>query len=213
MKSSAFAKILESYATKTLLSSSQGWSALARMFHLAKSKTVQVFTRELIELAQRVPSGENNLGQLADEIAPMQGMAIALGKAPIADALNEVAQLVSQCAATDAAALEAHLSEQMQAPQTKPGRKQAPARDASIVPSYERRLEEALGDEVGFAELIAQLEADRRLNAADFKQLAKAFSGRSGKSKVEALEAIKARHRNLMDARAKQRFNAGRTAA
>jgi hypothetical protein len=74
-------------------------------------------------------------------------------------------------------------------------------------------LEQALGDDSGFEEVVSDLMADRNLSAADFKQLAKLFTGRLGRNKADAVEAIKARHRNLMDARAKQRFNAGQTAA
>jgi hypothetical protein len=144
----------------------------------------------------------------------MKAMAFALGKPPVVAALEEISGLVSRHPAVDVLALENALAERARAqPGQARGRRLPQARDPSVVPSYERRLEEALGDDVGFGELIAQLEADGRLNAAEFKQLAKAFAGRAGRNKVDAIEAIKARHRNLMDARAKQRFNAGQTAA
>jgi hypothetical protein len=154
------------------------------------------------------------LDALLPEFRPMQATANALGKAPFAAALEHLRRFAEQHPSVAAQTIEAALNERAQAlTQRSGGKRQTAGRDASIVPEYNRRLEEALGDEDGFAELLAQLEADKRLNASNLKQLAKLFTGNAERTKGDALEAIKARHRNLMDARAKQSFNAGQTAA
>jgi hypothetical protein len=214
MKSNAFAKVLESYASKSPRNSSHQWLALARLFTSAKAKRVGDFCRELEDSARIATREPQTISELAGEIPVMQAVAHALGKAPVAAALDEVKRFAERHPGVGVEELESAVAEQLRLHKSKPRTsRQPPTKDASIVPSYERRLEEALGDDLGFGELVSQLESDRRVSAADLKQLAKSFTGRAGKNKSDAIEAIKARHRNLMDARAKQRFNAGQTAA
>lgn len=146
----------------------------------------------------------------------MQATANALGKAPFAAALEHLEQLAEQRSSVPAQAIERALAERSSARPSRGksrGKGRTASKDPSIVPAYNNRLEEALGDDSGFDEVMAQLEADTRLSAADIKKLAKLFTARSAKNQGDALELIRARHRNLMDARAKQRFNAGQTAA
>jgi hypothetical protein len=66
-----------------------------------------------------------------------------------------------------------------------------------------KRLEEALGDELRFESVYQQISKDERLKAADAKKLAKAFSGKSGKTKADALGLIYGRHKNMMSAEPK----------
>jgi hypothetical protein len=212
MNSKALAKVLESYAKNSPLSSSRDWTALARVFAAGKTKPVADFIAELGGLAIDVPKGSLGLGALLPEIQTMQAIATALGKPPFAEALDHLKRAAELRPSITAEAIERAL--QARAPdRVRGGARQKASRDPSLVPGYNSRLEEALGDESGFDSVMSQLEVDKRLTATDFKQLAKSFTGRAVKNKVDALEAIKARQRNLMDARAKQRFNAGQTAA
>jgi hypothetical protein len=214
MKANALAKILESYSKFSPPNNSHDWAVLAQVFASAKTKIVADFVTELRGLASDVSEGSQGLGALLPEITSMQATAYALGKEPIADALGHLKGLASSFPSLNAQALQGALKDKAPPKPVRGGTKrQAATKDASIVPGYNSRLEEALGDESGFADLIAQLGADKRLSAGDFKQLAKMFAGRVAKNKGDAIEAINARHRNLMDARAKQSFNSGRTAA
>lgn len=83
----------------------------------------------------------------------------------------------------------------------------------TAVRDYVRRLEEALGDEQGFDEEYARLVGDKRIKAPDAKQIAKAFAGKSGRSKSDALGLIAARQQSLIGARAKADATGGRSAA
>lgn len=66
-----------------------------------------------------------------------------------------------------------------------------------------RKLEEVLGDERGFDAIYRQVSTDSRIKTPEAKKLAKAFAGKSGRSKVEALGLIYKRHRSLMGAEPK----------
>jgi hypothetical protein len=129
--------------------------------------------------------------------------------------LEELKLFVEQRSALSIEGIQAALAARIKARPAKGTntKRQSTSADPTIVPSYNKRLEEALGDEQGFEEVIAALEADQRLNANDFKKLAKAFAGRAGRNKGDALEIIRARHLNLLDARTKSQFNTGQTAA
>jgi hypothetical protein len=216
MKSNAFAKILESYAkVSPPPNSAEKWSALASIFASAKTKEVAEFVRELQGIAIEPPAETHELGALLPDIRPMQAVALALGKAPFADALEELKLFAEQRSALSIEGIQAALAARIKVRPAKGTntKRQSASADPTIVPSYNKRLEEALGDEQGFEEVIAALEADQRLNANDFKKLAKAFAGRAGRNKGDALEIIRARHLNLLDARTKSQFNAGQTAA
>jgi len=214
MKANALAKILESYTKCSPPNNLQNWATLAQVFASAKTREVADFVTELRGLAGDVCDGSQGLGALLPEITSMQATAYALGKGQFADALGHLKELASSRPSLTAQAIQGALKDRTPPKPVRGGTKrQAAAKDTSIVPGYNTRLEQALGDESGFSDLIAQLGADKRLSAGDFKLLAKMFAGRVAKSKADALEAINARHRNLMDARAKQNFNSGRTAA
>ncbi len=79
--------------------------------------------------------------------------------------------------------------------------------------AYVRRLEEALGDEKGFGEEYARLTADARIKVSEAKKIAKAFVGKAGQNKREALSLILARQSSLIGARAKANATGGRSAA
>lgn len=211
MKSSAFARTLTNYTNTSQQSS---WSGLAKVFETGRSKPVADFIGELNGLAVRAAEGSPELRGLLSEIPIMRATAEALGKAPFAEALQCLEHFVRQHPSASALAIQSALDARARSqPRRTSSRRPTTPRDPAILSGYNRRLEQALGDDSGFEEVVSDLMADRNLSAADFKQLAKLFTGRLGRNKADAVEAIKARHRNLMDARAKQRFNAGQTAA
>ncbi len=111
--------------------------------------------------------------------------------------------------------------EQVQAAYAKPAKRSGAASKAKpdaqpprpeVMQSYVRRLEAALGDDVGFRSELARLEADKDLSAKEIAGIAKAFTLAPAKSRPAALKAIKARHQNLMTSRAKSAATAGRIA-
>lgn len=172
------------------------------------------FVSELLSLTVNPPEGSRGLGSMLAEIQVMQAAANALGKAPFAAALDQLKQLAERRPLIAAHAIERALAEQTPPQPTRStGRRRTADTDPSLVPAYHRRLEEALGDDIGFYDVMAQLEADKKLKATDLKQLSQLFTARRAQNKRDALELIRTRHRNLMDARAKQNFNSGQTAA
>jgi hypothetical protein len=216
MKSNALAKILESYAKASPLPNSpEDWSALASLFASAKTKEVADFVRDLRSLAVDPQTQTRGIGELLPEIHAMQATAIALGKAPFADALEPLKDFIRQHPSVAVERIQTTLAQRVQSQSARggSGRRQPASKDPTIVPSYIKRLEEALGDERGFEEVMAAIEADQQLKAYHFKELAKVFTGQAGRNKKDALEIIKARHLNLLDAREKGKFNAGQTAA
>ena len=74
-------------------------------------------------------------------------------------------------------------------------------------------LEEALGDELRFAEAFQALKNDKLVTHAEAKRLSKAFAKEAAKSKSVAFDLIWARHAALVGSRARQQANTGRTAA
>lgn len=216
MKSSALAKILESYAKASLLPNSvEVWTGLASLLASAKNKEVAVLFQDLQSLEVEPQREGRFIAELVPEISPMQATAIALGKAPVADALKAITLLIERCPAITVESLQAALAvrAKVQSAKTSGSKRTAAVNDPTIVPSYNKRLEEALGHEQGFDDVMAALEADQRLKATDFKQLAKTFTGQAGRNKADSLEIIRARHLNLLDGRAKSEFNTGKTAA
>jgi hypothetical protein len=75
--------------------------------------------------------------------------------------------------------------------------------DESDLRSYLKMLEEALGDDRGFELVFHKLNKDVRLKTPEAKKLAKAFVGKAGRGKADALGLIYGRHKSLMSARSK----------
>ncbi len=194
--------------------SADDWAKLANIFASAKTKEVGDFVRELLSLVVEPAGQAQGIGTLLPDIRPMQATAIALGKAPFAEALEQLTEFIEQRSTASAESIQTAVAERLKSQAVRGGgRRQSASQDPTLVPSYNKRLEEALGDEQGFDELMAALEADQRLKANDYKQLAKAFAGQAGRNKSDALEIIRTRHLNLLDGRTKAKFNAGKTAA
>jgi hypothetical protein len=70
-----------------------------------------------------------------------------------------------------------------------------------------------LDGKVAFAKAFDAVKMDKNLKALELKRLARDFSGRSAKTKAEALDLIWDRHASLVGAANKNRNTGGRTAA
>ncbi len=81
-----------------------------------------------------------------------------------------------------------------------------------LVEIYNKRLEEALGDDPGFAYVVAQLERDNEMTSAELMALSKRFAASPAKGRDQALKKIRSRHQDLMISRAASRATAGRIA-
>lgn len=207
MKSNALAKVLAVYTLNTSSDSAVAWAAVLRILELAKAKPAGEFLRELGSEFSRTESVSSTVRL---ELNTMRATAVALGKTQFAEILQPLADFLTGSSAETLAAIEERLAK---APPALARTKKSVSADPAVVSGYLKKLETALGDEVGFDELTIELETDSRLGAADYKGLAKSFTGRTVKSKKDALESIRSRQLNLLDARLKQSFNKGQTAA
>ncbi|HEX2842632.1 hypothetical protein [Hyphomicrobium sp.] len=81
-----------------------------------------------------------------------------------------------------------------------------------LIEKYNKRLEEALGDDPGFRQLLAQLRQDAEMTSAEMTALAKRFAFAAAKGRDQALKKIVSRHHDLMISRAASRATAGRIA-
>jgi hypothetical protein len=81
-----------------------------------------------------------------------------------------------------------------------------------VVRRYQNALEQALGDDEGFAAVLGQLRADPEVKVAEVVALAKRFAFASTTTRAAALKKIEARQQSLMTSRAKAAATAGRIA-
>jgi hypothetical protein len=81
-----------------------------------------------------------------------------------------------------------------------------------VVRRYQNALEQALGDEEGFAAVLGRLRADAEVKVPEAVALAKRFAFASTTTRAAALKKIEARHQSLMTSRAKAAATAGRIA-
>lgn len=214
MKANAFAKVLETYADLCQPQNKRDdWAALADVFALGKTKPVGEFLDQLRPLVASADGQGPGIDALLPDLPLMQATATALGKKPFSDAIEELKAFIVQHPGLSARSIK----ELQEARKTQNAPRRTNSRrttsDPTVLPTYNKRLEEALGDDKGFEEVFLALKADKRITASDLKNLAKMFTGNAARNKADALEAIKARHTNLLDARTKSQANAGQTAA
>ncbi len=87
-----------------------------------------------------------------------------------------------------------------------------PQANEAIVRKHHAALEEALGDDDGFAFALKRLQDDPSVSIAEYIAIAKRFAFASTKSRSAAIKKIQARHQSLMISRAKAAATAGRIA-
>ncbi len=89
--------------------------------------------------------------------------------------------------------------------------------EAELVYSYVSKLEDALGDENRFPEILKEMETKKpKLSVGIIKKIALQFSKRAAReiqNKKDAITAIQRRHEALMIGRAKSEATGNRTAA
>ena len=89
----------------------------------------------------------------------------------------------------------------------------ASAPNSQLVNKYLKKLEESLGDDVGFPLTFDQLKSDKSARAPEIAAITKRFIGTAVKTKAANLKKIWSRHHALMTSRAQSASRDGRSAA
>ena len=192
--------------------SAQSLRDLATVFEVLPPKSVADVSKRLNGLQfQGGASGHGSLGGLIDVLTPLGALMVSMGKQPAAKDIDLVCELLSRHrgAPIEAFALAA-IDALTSAPATKKATKK-PLRE-DLVARYHRHLEQALGDDPGFAEVYDRLTTDPDMGSAEITLLAQRFSLAKARSRDAALKKILARHQALMTSRARSAATAGRIA-
>lgn len=219
MKSSAFADRLNDAAlmfeAAQASNAAHALKSLVPIFNVLPTKTVADVIKKLS--TQEFPTGsfmQTRVDAVAVALAALERfVASTAPKALVADfsALSSLLQHhrnagLDQFVATAIEAL-AHAP----AGKAKSGKAKHQLR-TDLVERYNKRLEEALGDDPGFTYVVAQLERDNEMTSAELTALSKRFAASPAKGRDQALKKIRSRHQDLMISRAASRATAGRIA-
>ncbi|MDQ8700118.1 hypothetical protein [Hyphomicrobium sp. LHD-15] len=219
MKSTAFAdrleEVAELFAAGQATSASTALKTLVPIFRVLPAKSVTDVTKKLTEhdfpsasfMQARVETIARLLPALEKFTAAIASKAIAADFAALTALLEKhknasLDQFVAK--ATEALAHSV-------AGKTKPT-KAAKTLRTDLVEQYNKRLEEALGDDPGFRQIVSQLQHDAEMTSGEMAALAKRFAFSTAKGRDQALKKIMSRHQDLMIARAASRATAGRIA-
>lgn len=208
MRSSQFAELC--CAAANLASDSEaeaGWRALNLVFDAASSLSVE---RALTKLADvhRPGSQKGAMTATLDQARLLRTfMKHSAKPAALADMEHLVHWLEANSSSTPEALVHAssHFRQRAKASSKR-------IVDAGLVKKYVAALEEALGDE-SFAALHATVNKDKAVDAATAKEIARAFTGRPGRGRKDAIDRIWERHAGLIDGRKRIEAIDGRTAA
>lgn len=221
MKGKEFADLLSELSA--LLRSAEarlaadGLSTLARMFSSAPKREVG----EICSVLSGVESPEHNDGLRTQEMLSLFLALRRLLKKAKADkaTVEDLDTFENALRAQQRASLEdvadatiKRLHEQAAATQGKPARQQS-SEGNDRLDQYATRLEAALSDAEKFRTAFEELKADASIKRTEAIALAKRFAKGTAKSRDHALKLILARHTALLDSRARQKVNKGRTAA
>ena len=187
-----------------------GADPLTSMLRLAPGKTVAQLAKAMATVA---PSSSQAAGcQIADAIAfsnQLQKALTGIAKAAVVTDLLSLSTALAPHANTD---IEELISKtQIALSGKKAAAATAPVRE-EVVSAYNHALEQALGDDEGFALVLRRLQNDPEVRIPEVVALAKRFAFASTKSRAAALKKIQARHQSLMTSRAKAAATAGRIA-
>lgn len=185
---------------------------MARVFAAGREKSVSNFVESLRSID--FPKGTLRQTTLSG-VEPMMTALVSLlstvaSKGACSD-LALVSTFLKQHADVSIDALVDHASNLMSTANTKQT-KSAKQLRSDIVDLYNKRLEEALGDEDGFRNVYQQLGKDSNVGPAELAALAKRFAFASTRGRDQSLRKIMARHQSLLTARAASRATAGRVA-
>lgn len=212
MKPSDLADLIEAFSDHV---SSRGGNAenmtiVAALVRNSNAATVPALTK----LISALEVADNLEGRgILPEIEELSAMARLLRKAGAASASKDIEALSNALNMKRRSSLRALLDAIAQAP-TKKSRAKAGAATVveDVVKKHVRRLEQALGDDVGFNTAMADLEADPQVGKGEIAAIAKRFAFATATSRVAALKKIHARHDALMTSRARSAATAGRIA-
>jgi hypothetical protein len=199
---------------KTFKGDSKGdaLGAIAMIFSAAPSKTVADVVKQLGEV--KAP----NASIFGSKLSSAQPQILALHKLMFGRAkdavLKDISSLLALIERHGSASMdgfvEAAIAKLTAKPQSTKGKKKVLRTD--LVDQYNRRLENALGDDPGFRLVYQDLLSNPDIGAQEASALAKRFASASPKSKDAAFKKILARHEALMTSRARSLANAGRIA-
>ena len=219
MKSSAFAdrleEVAEMFASAQATSASAALGMLVPIFRVLPAKSVTDVTKKLTE--HDFPSAsfmQARLETIARLLPAVERFAAAIASKTVAADFTAFAMLLEKNKSAGLDQFVAKATEILANPVAgKPKTAKAPkSLRTDLVEQYNKRLEEALGDDPGFRQEIAQLQLDAEMASGEMAALAKRFAFVSAKGREQALKKIMSRHQDLMIARAASRATAGRIA-
>ncbi len=194
--------------------------ALARIFETAPEKSVAKTTERLRDLNLSTGSFlETKVQSASSVLLALHRLMAGIAKEA---ALKDIALLSEALEDHESAGLAAFVMAATKAvarPPVRAGAARKPRATKTkqplrvdLVARYQRRLEQALGDDPGFKSVFDQLRSDDDLGTPEAKALAKQFAHATANTKDTALKKIFARHQALMTSRAKSQATAGRIA-
>lgn len=188
---------------------------LASILEAAPTKTVADTVKRLRNLEPQASGRDaDGSGSVVDVLHALSTLLKSLAKQPAAKDVDVIRELLQEYQEVPIEALASTAIEALRfaAPAKKPKKSTAkPVRD-DLVERYHRRLEEALGDEPGFADVFSRLTNDPDMGSAELSLLAKRFSLANARGREIALKKIMSRQQALMTSRARSAATAGRIA-
>lgn len=170
--------------------------------------TVAQLAKRISALRPQPVTSDQSVSGLLNLVEAANHLFTGLGKASVTKDLTALSVSLAKHLQADAGDLVLTLG----SPAQLPGKSPPAAARSEVVQKYLRALEQALGDETGFASVFGSLERDTDVGAAELTALARRFASASVKSRSAALKKIWARHQALMVSRAKAAATAGRIA-
>jgi hypothetical protein len=185
---------------------------VAKVFLALPSKSVADVVKRLDHLPPPTNVVDTELESVTGSIAILRELMAGRAKESLVKDLGLLEKLLRRFRGVDLDVFVlTAMKELVQAVPTRTRQSRGPLR-SDLVDSYNRRLEEALGDDPGFRSVFGELSSDAAMGSSEAAALAKRFAHASARSRDAALKKILARHQALMTSRAKSLATAGRIA-
>jgi hypothetical protein len=185
---------------------------LAQVFEVLPDKTVADVVKRLDEVRPSPASFSTvRLGSLREPLLLLHRLVASRAKEGLVKDVLLLKDLVER---NSSIALDAFVSaavETLRSPAARGKGGTKPVR-SDLVETYDRRLEEALGNDTRFQSVFGELVRDSEIGSAEATALARRFAKAATRSKDVAFKKIYARHQALMTSRAKSLATAGRVA-
>ena len=143
-----------------------------------------------------------------DQVLALHHLMVGRAKDAVVKDIQLLANLIGQ---HSSASLDTFVTAAIARLATKPQQAKKALR-ADLVEQYNRRLEEALGNDKGFHRVFDELVANPEIRPQEATALAKKFALVAPRSKQTAFKKILGRHEALMTSRARSLATAGRVA-